>query len=40
MIGIGLLVTPFVLRARERSPGLPIAPGAAYGQPAPVGGIR
>jgi hypothetical protein len=34
LIGVGLLVTPFVLRAREGSPGMPIAPGAAFGQPA------
>jgi hypothetical protein len=34
LIGVGLLATPFVLRAREGSPGSPISPAAAFGQPA------
>lgn len=33
LIGVALLATPFVLRAREGSPGSLIAPGAAFGQP-------
>jgi hypothetical protein len=35
LIGVGLLATPFILRAREGSPGSPISPTAAFGQPAP-----
>ncbi|HEX3592373.1 MAG TPA: hypothetical protein VHV74_22355 [Pseudonocardiaceae bacterium] len=33
LVGVGLLATPFILRAREGSPGSPIAPAAAFGQP-------